>query len=74
MKTIKPLAVSVEQNIYFSGINPATGTILCSQQAPFRQCIRKQKDKTLQLQWIFSQGWYFDFIRNIHNNKNKNKV
>jgi len=56
LKTIKPLAVSVEQNVYFSRINPATGTILCSQQVTYRQCVRKQEDKTLQLQSIFIQG------------------
>jgi len=34
-----------------------------------RLCIRKYKDKTLQLQLVASQGWDLSLVTNIHDNK-----
>jgi len=44
IKTVKPLAVSVEQNVCFSGINPATGTVFMF-SASYLQTVYKEAER-----------------------------
>jgi hypothetical protein len=54
---MKATTLSFEHSLYFSGLNPRTCTRLRFQQAIIMLCIRRQKYKILQLQFIFTQGW-----------------
>jgi len=57
MKAIKQTVVSFEQNLYMTGINPATCTHFGLPHVIIFHCVRKLKDKIiLHLQVIVTEG------------------